>query len=76
MRTGWQLLDGAWYWFDVTSGKMAINQAFAEGRWSRFDGQGKWLGYTNGWVLDSDDWYWTSAGASQTGWHWINGAWY
>ena len=76
MQTGWRLIDGAWYWFDTTSGAMAVNQAFAEGRWSRFDGQGMWLGYTDGWVLNGTDWYWTSAGVSQTGWRWVNGAWY
>lgn len=76
MRTGWQFIDGSWYWFDDETGAMAASQAFAGGRWSRFDSQGRWLGYSDGWVLDGNDWYWTVSGAPQTGWHWINGAWY
>ena len=76
MKTGWVAVDGAWYWLDETTGEMATGQALTYGRWSRFDAQGRWLGYSNGWVLDGGDWYWTSAGVAQKGWLWTGGSWY
>ena len=76
MKSGWVAVDGAWYWLDETTGEMATGQALTYGRWSRFDAQGRWLGYSNGWVLDGGDWYWTSAGVAQKGWLWTGGSWY
>lgn len=78
MRTGWVVVYGAWYWLDKTTGEMAAGQALTNGRWSRFDAQGKWPGYSNGWLLDGGSWYWLdpSGGDLRTGWQLVGGRWY
>ena len=69
--TGWQQIDGNWYFFDKTSGVMAADQII-EGCYVDANGVMK-----TGWVQIGADWYYFGGdGAMKTGWQQIDGNWY
>ncbi len=82
--TGWQKINGVWYYFDPGGYWMARNR-FEQigGKFYYFYSSGV---MATGWIrLDYEDkygskstlWYYAdSSGALASGWKWINGAWY
>ena len=73
MRTGWQKIGGAWYWFD-DGGAMATGWRQVGGSWYLFSGPGAML---TGWQCASGIWYWLgSSGAMAAGWFQVGDVWY
>lgn len=67
--SGWQLLNGSWYYFDPVNNNTMIksNWAFLNGRWYVFDKDGKML---KGWQQIDGYWYWLfDSGEMYTGWY-------
>lgn len=56
--TGWQDIEGSWYWFDAHNAVMATGLAWADGGWHSFADNGAWLGYApepqGSWEQDGD----------------------
>lgn len=73
MRTGWQKIGGAWYWFD-DGGAMATDWRQVGGSWYLFSGSGAML---TGWQCAGGIWYWLgSSGAMAAGWIQVGDVWY
>ena len=85
LLSGWQWLDGAWYYFDASQHCVMYSDrsALINGNYYYFAKGGAMM---TGWILneytDSEgnhytDWYYAdSSGALVTGWRYINGYWY
>ena len=74
-RTGWQYLDGKWYYFDSNGVKKTGWQQIG-GKWyylSRWD-NGAML--TGSHTLDGKTYLFDSSGAMATGWKKVDGKWY
>lgn len=75
-KTGWQCINGYWYYFDQETGYAVVDSWFnSAGLWYLFDADGKML---TGWRKSGDYWYYLNAsvsdgtgtpyGAMKTGW--------
>ena len=75
--TGWQLLQGNWYWLDpARQGRMSTG-LFADSNGETYYANDKGVMQRNGWVQARGGWYWLSAsGATKTGWLSSKGSWY
>ena len=83
VQTGWQKINGEWYFFNKNNGRMCADMTASvdgeNGPKYHFDKNGK---MTTGWhyhktSLTSGAWiYSNSNGVVQTGWQKIDGAWY
>ena len=82
--TGWQVIDGGWYYFDKKSGAMLHDKWLYDGAWYFLDPDGRMKeGFDQIALGRSDDgWYYFnekhdgSYGRMMTGWQYINGTWY
>ena len=76
---GWQYINGAWYYFEDTSGYapyMCRGASNIGGTWYVFQDSGA-LVNTAGWVHTAASWFYTNArGVPETGWKYLDGAWY
>lgn len=71
--TGWQKLNGKWYYFDQ-NGEMLKNSWLNDNGWYYLDGDGV---MATGWIKVSNKWYYLNAhGLMLTGWQKINNVWY
>lgn len=71
--TGWEYIEGAWYYFDGHAYAMHESWKEIDGNWYFFGEDSKMV---TGWV-DWDGWYHTGAdGIMQTGWQKIKDDWY
>ena len=75
--TGWQLLQGNWYWLDpARQGRMSTG-LFTDSNGETYYANDKGVMQRNGWVQARGGWYWLSAsGATKTGWLSSKGSWY
>ena len=75
MVTGWQEIDGNWYYFVPGSGYRATNTSWkVDGIEYSFDGNGQ---ITTGWISDEQGTRYIGAkGLPLTGWQEIDGSWY
>ena len=75
--TGWQLIQGNWYWLDsARQGRMATG-LFIDDEGKTYYANDKGIMQRNGWVQAREGWYWLSAsGATKTGWLSNKGSWY
>ena len=75
--TGWQLLQGNWYWLDpARQGRMSTG-LFTDSNGETYYANDKGIMQRNGWVQARGGWYWLSAsGATKTGWLSSKGSWY
>ena len=75
--TGWQLLQGNWYWLDpARQGRMSTG-LFTDSNGGTYYANDKGVMQRNGWVQARGGWYWLSAsGATKTGWLSSKGSWY
>ena len=79
LLTGWQKINGIWYYFNLYDYYMCIDVQTIKGTGYFFSESGAmetgWCQQTNG--LGDGDWYYAgSDGALLTGWQKINGIWY
>ena len=73
--TGWQKIDGSWYYLDPSTGAMLTGWQKSGSSWYYMD-PGTGIMKT-GWVSISGKWYYmNSSGVMQTGWQKISGIWY
>jgi uncharacterized protein YkwD len=73
MQTGWQKLDGVWYYFKA-SGAMQTGWAKIDGSWYLFNGGGA---MKTGWAQSGGYWYFfNGGGVMKTGWVYTGGKWY
>ena len=71
--TGWQLIDGTWYYFQDNGG-MATGWQLIGGTWYYLQ---SWGGMATGWQQIGGAWYYLQSwGGMATGWQQIGGAWY
>ena len=75
--TGWQLLQGNWYWLDpARQGRMSTG-LFTDSNGETYYANDKGVMQRNGWVQARGGWYWLSvSGATKTGWLSSKGSWY
>ena len=75
--TGWQLLQGNWYWLaPARQGRMSTG-LFTDSNGETYYANDKGVMQRNGWVQARGGWYWLSAsGATKTGWLSSKGSWY
>lgn len=72
--TGWQLVNGTWYYMDKTTGIMQTGWLNDNGTWYYLQANGA---MKTGWLNDRGTWYYLQAnGAMKTGWLNDNGTWY
>ena len=64
--TGWQLVNGTWYYMDPTTAIMKTGWLNDNGTWYYLQSSGA---MKTGWLLDGSTWYYLQAnGAMKTGW--------
>jgi len=75
LQTGWQLIDGKWYYFHSGWGEMAQGFGFTDGNWYSFHPEsGVWQ---TGWQQPLDwHYYQPTSGVEMRGWQLIGGSWY
>lgn len=79
--TGWQKINGVWYYFNDFYGGMYSNcSQHIDGKYYAFDKSGAWVSGT-GWkkITNYDgtsNWIYVKDGVVQEGWQYIGGAWY
>lgn len=77
--TGWQLIDGKWYYLNPPTGRLVYGWQTIDGNKFYFDGNGAML---TGWQKIDGVWYFLntdhdgSFGKLYTGWQYIGGNWY
>lgn len=76
--SGWQKINGNWYYFDPANSSQAVTTAWAmvNNKWYYFNDYGIMV---TGWVKVKDVWYYLGVdGAMKTGWYQEgpNGSWY
>lgn len=72
--TGWQLVNGTWYYMDKTTAIMQTGWLNDNGTWYYLQANGA---MKTGWLNDRGTWYYLQAnGAMKTGWLNDNGTWY
>ncbi|WP_034449497.1 leucine-rich repeat protein [Butyrivibrio sp. AE2032] len=73
--TGWQKIDGSWYYLDPSTGAMLTGWQKSGSSWYYMDPNTGIM--KTGWVSISGKWYYmNSSGVMQTGWQKISGIWY
>ena len=74
MAIGWEVIEGSWYFFDVTSGERQEGWFVVNGTWYYSNSIGQ---MQTGWLnLDGSWFFLQSSGAMATGWNLIDGHWY
>lgn len=66
--SGWQYINGSWYFFDPNNGNRAIwhSWSFIDGRWYFFN---EYCIMQTGWIFVDGEWYYLEpSGARATGW--------
>lgn len=80
--SGWQKIDGKWYYFDEYGGMYSNGTYEIDGSRYMFHEKGHMLGQGGGWIEDlytwgDSDWYFANGdGSIVTGWKQIGGKWY
>lgn len=75
LATGWQQVDGIWYWLDPASGIRQIGWLWNNGSWYWLDQNTGAM--QTGWAKIDGTWYYFySSGAMATGWVYDAGSWY
>ena len=73
-RTGWQYINGTWYYFDSHGSKMTGWQ-YIGGKWYYLSGSGGAM--LTGWQYVGGKWYYLNPdGDMTTGWRYLGGKWY
>lgn len=77
LLTGWQKINGTWYYFYDPYGYMATGDVVVDGKISRFTSGGAWIGYVTkvGWYKIDNGWYYVknTNGDLYVGWLEIGG---
>ena len=72
--TGWQKLDGTWYYLNPSNGIMMTGWQAINGKWYYMNGSGE---MQTGWQAINGRWYYLDgSGAMLTGWQRLGGQWY
>ena len=73
--TGWQKVDGSWYFYDEDGFPVKNTWLRNGGRWYRFSSDGKMI---TGWASVGGKWYYLNPGSGEmkTGWVKTGGKWY
>jgi len=73
--TGWQKVDGSWYFYDEDGFPVKDTWIQNDGRWYRFSSEGKMV---TGWASVDGKWYYLKPGSGEmkTGWVKTGGKWY
>lgn len=75
LATGWQQVDGIWYWLDPASGIRQTGWLWNNGSWYWLDQNTGAM--QTGWAKIDGTWYYFySSGAMATGWVYDAGSWY
>ena len=75
LATGWQQVDGIWYWLDSASGIRQTGWLWNNGSWYWLDQNTGAM--QTGWAKIDGTWYYFySSGAMATGWVYDAGSWY
>lgn len=73
MLTGWQLVNGIWYYLGTNGAMVSDGWQAIDGQWYYFDASGA---MQSGWIFDGSWYYLGESGAMHTGWLLDNGTWY
>lgn len=76
MKTGWDCVEGIWYYYDNYSGQLVSDWQKINGKWYYFDLETKQMAPAGWHEIDGTYYYMNTDGDMVTGWKWINGYWY